>query len=257
MTQDKKNLNNYILNVFNTNKIQKLIAKKSPFHTGNNIYFNFHPINNINISIIQNNELNIFQDSHQSSFKNFIFDSKINKTENEEEALKIEINEIEKNQNKTIIILKNKLKKAYEIIENQSIIINDLKNKLNISNDKINYYKNEINNLENNIKKKEKELNDYKSYLESELNNINKTTKVDVKDIMAVNFISSDGNIHKAIPCVPNNTFAEIEEKLYQFFPEYRKFNNTFLAHGSPVLRFKTISENKIGDGFPVTLIFE
>ena len=186
-----------------------------------------------------------------------IFDSTINKSKDEEEELKIEINEINKNQNKTIIGLKNKLKKAYEIIENQSIIINDLKNKLNISNDKINYYKNEINNLENNIKKKEKELNDYKSYLESELNNINKTTKVDVKDIVCVNFISSDGNIHKAIPCVPNNTFAEIEEKLYQFFPEYRKFNNTFLAHGSPVLRFKTISENKIGDGFPVTLIFE
>ena len=74
---------------------------------------------------------------------------------------------------------------------------------------------------------------------------------------MAVNFISSDGNIHKAIPCIPNNTFADIEEKLYQFFPEYRESNNTFLAHGSPVLRFKTISENKIGDGFPVTLVSE
>ena len=71
---------------------------------------------------------------------------------------------------------------------------------------------------------------------------------------MCVNFTSTDGNIHKAIPCIPCNTFAEVEEKLYKAFPEYREFNNTFLAHGSTILRFKTISENKIGDGFPVIL---
>ena len=71
---------------------------------------------------------------------------------------------------------------------------------------------------------------------------------------MCVNFISTDQTIHKAIPCIPGNTFAEVEEKLYQFIPEYRETNNTFLAYGSPVLRFKTISENKIGDGFPVIL---
>ena len=72
---------------------------------------------------------------------------------------------------------------------------------------------------------------------------------------MCVNFISTDQTIHKAIPCIPGNTFAEVEEKLYQFIPEYRETNNTFLANGSPVLRFITISENKIGDGLPVTLV--
>ena len=203
-----------------------------------------------------NCQQNISQDSYKSNNNNLNFDSKIKKTENEE-TLKMEINEIDKNLDKTIIDLKNKLKKAYEIIENQSIIINDLKNQLNISNDKIKDFKNKIDNLECNIDKNEKELNDYKSYLESKLTNIKKTKKVNVKDIMCVNFISSEGNILKAIPCIPSNTFAEIEEKLYQFFPEYRETNNTFLAHGSTILRFKTISENKIGDGFPVTLISE
>ena len=197
---------------------------------------------------------NISQDSYKSNYNNLNFDSKIKKTENEE-TLKMEINEIDKNLDKTIIDLKNKLKKAYEIIENQSIIINDLKNQLNISNDKIKDFKNKIDNLECNIDKNEKELNDYKSYLESKLTNIKKTKKVNVKDIMCVNFISTDQTIHKAIPCIPGNTFAEVEEKLYQFIPEYRETNNTFLAYGSPVLRFKTISENKIGDGLPVTLV--
>ena len=73
--------------------------------------------------------------------------------------------------------------------------------------------------------------------------------------MMCVNFISSDQNVHYAVPCAKNNTFAEIEEKLYQIYPQYRETNNNFLANGNQVLRFKTIAENKIGNGLPVTLI--
>ena len=70
-----------------------------------------------------------------------------------------------------------------------------------------------------------------------------------------VNFISSDQNIHYAVSCLKNNTFAEIEEKLYRQYPQYRETNNNFIANGKLVLRFKTIAENKIGSGLPVTLI--
>ena len=48
---------------------------------------------------------------------------------------------------------------------------------------------------------------------------------------------------------------AEIEEKLYKQYPQYRETNNNFLANGTQVLRFKTIAENNIGNGLPVTLI--
>ena len=47
----------------------------------------------------------------------------------------------------------------------------------------------------------------------------------------------------------------EIEEKLYKQYPQYRETNNTFIANGTQVLRFKTIEQNKIGNGLPVTLI--
>ena len=73
--------------------------------------------------------------------------------------------------------------------------------------------------------------------------------------MMCVNFVSSDRNINYAVPCFKKNTFAEIEEKLYQQYPRYRDTNNSFLANGREVLRFKTISENNIGNGLPVTLI--
>jgi len=73
--------------------------------------------------------------------------------------------------------------------------------------------------------------------------------------MMYVNFISTDQNVHCVVACLKKNTFAEIEEKLYQQYPKYRETNNSFLANGREVLRFKTISENNIGNSLPVNLI--
>ena len=73
--------------------------------------------------------------------------------------------------------------------------------------------------------------------------------------MMCVNFISGDQQVHYAVPCLKQNIFAEVEEKLYQQYPEYRETNNNFIANGKLVLRFKTIEENNIGNGKPVTLI--
>jgi phosphate starvation-inducible protein PhoH len=111
------------------------------------------------------------------------------------------------------------------------------------------------NNYKKIIKNKDTELNYLKNQLKVQLNNSNKQDKVYLNEMMCVNFVSSDQKIHYAVPCISNNTFAEVEEKLYQEFPEYRETNNNFLANGQPVLRFKTISQNKIGKGLPVTLV--
>ena len=73
--------------------------------------------------------------------------------------------------------------------------------------------------------------------------------------IMTVMFMSTDQKLHYAISCIDTDTFAEVEEKLYKEFPEYRETNNNFIANGEPVLRFKTIAQNKIGKGLPVTMI--
>ena len=153
--------------------------------------------------------------------------------------------------NNEINNLKNELTKARKIIEQQKLTINDLQNKLNNSNNIINNLNNEINNYKNIISKKDLEVNNIKSQLN---NNIPKN-KFYFDDIMCVNFISSDQNVHFAVSCLKTNTFAEIEEKLYKQYPQYRETNNNFLANGTQVLRFKTIAENNIGNGLPVTLI--
>ena len=147
--------------------------------------------------------------------------------------------------------MKNELAKANKVIEQQKLTINELRNKLNNYNNTINNLNKDINNYRNIISKKDIELNNYKSQLNNNIPNNN----VNFNDIMSVNFISSDQTVHFSIPCLKTNTFAEIEEKLYKQYPQYRETNNSFIANGTQVLRFKTIAENKIGNGLPVTLI--
>ena len=160
-------------------------------------------------------------------------------------------NIIQSNNNDEINKLKNELTKANKVIEQQKLTINELQNKLNNYNNIINNLNNDINNYRNIISKKDIELNNYKSQLNNNIPNNN----VNYNNIMSVNFISSDQTVHYSVTCLKTNTFAEIEEKLYKQYPQYRETNNTFLANGMQVLRFKTIDENKIGNGLPVTLI--
>ena len=136
-------------------------------------------------------------------------------------------NTLESNNNE-IENLKNELTKARIIIDQQKFTIDELQDQLNNYNNTINNLNNDINNYKNIILQKELELNNIKSQLN---NNIPKN-KVDFNDIMCVNFISSDKNIHFAASCLKTNTFAEIEEKLYKQYPQYRETNNNFLANG-------------------------
>ena len=162
-------------------------------------------------------------------------------------------NNISQSNNNEINNLKNELSNAKKIIEQQNLTIKDLQNKLNNYDTKIYNLNSEINNYKNIILQKELELNNLKSQLNNNINNI--SNNVNFNDIMVVNFISSDQIVHYAAKCLKTNTFAEVEERLYKQYPQYRETNNNFIANGTQILRFKTIAENKIGEGLPVTLI--
>ena len=149
--------------------------------------------------------------------------------------------------------LKSELSKANKIINEQKLKIEELQTQLNTYNNNINNLNNNIKNYQNIINQKDIELNNLKNQLLSNNNNI--INNFNLNEMMCVNFISGDQQIHYAVPCLKSNTFAEVEEKLYQKFPVYRETNNNFIANGNLVLRFKTIDENKIDNGLPVTLI--
>ena len=114
-------------------------------------------------------------------------------------------------------------------------------NQINIQNNQI--YINEINRLKQTI-------ND----LQLKLQNTNKK-KIYMNDIMVINFLTADQTIRAGIPCLAEDTFAEVEEKLYQIYNEYRNTNNVFLFKGNTILRFKKIRENNIKNHDTIQLI--
>jgi len=164
----------------------------------------------------------------------------------------IKLRENLKKANNVINILKNKLQEANKTIEqlNQENYLinkklNDLKNNCN-NND-------QIQNLNNIIASKQKEIEE----LKKDNNKIkNKNSYVKYEDIRMLQFMTGDGIINNyPIKCLISETFAEVEERLYQIFPEFRETNNTFISNGNDIKRFKKISENNIKEGSPIQLI--
>ena len=114
-------------------------------------------------------------------------------------------------------------------------------NQMNMQNNQI--YINEINRLKQTI-------ND----LQLKLQKTDKK-KIYMNDIMVINFISTDQTVRAGIPCLADDTFAEVEEKLYQIYDEFRNSNNVFLHRGNTILRFKKIRENNIKNNDTIQLI--
>ena len=169
----------------------------------------------------------------------------MNNLDNENKKLKDELN-IYKKENEQ---LKDKIK----ILSNENKKLNQEITKLNkiISNySQNNQYNNTINNLNEIIKTKEKEINELKLQIQK-----NNKKSVDFDDILYVHFISIDQTINCAIKCLKTDTFAEVEEKLYQKYEKYRETNNNFITKGKVVLRFKKIFENNINDGDKIELL--
>ena len=125
----------------------------------------------------------------------------------------------------------------------------------NQNNENKNISNNEIKKLKDELLLKENQINNLKLELQNEKNKNNEKT-ININDILAVTFISTDKKINKyPISCFKTDRFAEIEEKLYQEFDEFRETNNTFIVNGTTVLRFKKMSENNIKNGDTIQLI--
>ena len=198
----------------------QIMPLQNNFNQFNNSFMNMNLTNNqsyMNNSYQAiNNNMNI-QPMNNMNNNNLM--NELNKYKKENMKLKQQINNLQQEINK----LNNKLQNA-----NQSVI--------NIQQQQINYI-NEINNLK------------------LQLNDKNKDGYVNRNNIMVVHFISGDGKINQGIDCLKTDTFAQVEEKLYKIYDEYRdNYNNTFLARGNVIKRFKTMSENNIKNGDKIQL---
>ena len=184
----------------------------------------------INNSQIQNNQNynDILQQLNNEKLKN-------KKLEEEIQRLKNKINEL-KNNNNNLMNENNSLKQRLRNL-----------NQLNQMNQFNQMHIYEINNLRQIIIQKDKEINELKSKIPN--------SKVYMNDIMVINFLSIDQNIRCGISCLADDTFAEVEEKLYKKFNEFRDTNNILLFKGNIILRFKKVKENNIHDGDTIQIV--
>ena len=131
----------------------------------------------------------------------------------------------------------------------------DLNNQISELKNENSNLKNEIINLKKTIKLKEEENEELKSRIDILINKSeNKPKLVDFDKIKIIQFISMDHSVICPIKCLSTDIFAEVEEKLYKIYPEYRETNNSFQVNGRNILRFKTIEENNIPDGIGVQI---
>ena len=118
-----------------------------------------------------------------------------------------------------------------------------------------NSLKDEITNLKKGMQLKENEIKELKERIDNLINKKdNKPNLVDFDNIIVVLFLSMDHSVMHPIKCLPSDTFADVEAKLYKIIPEYRETNNAFQVDGRNILRFKTIAENNIQNGHPVQI---
>ena len=227
-----QNIHNQNFNSNNINNFNKNSNRNIIHNSINNINNSFNPniyINNNNNNLIQNNQVNMMYNMYNLSANNMNNNININNN----------INNIQKNmQNNMHNFNLNNM-----INNNQSLIV------------EINSLKNENLNLRKTIQLKEEENKELKRRIDNLINNQeNKPNLVDFNNIKIIQFISMDHSLIYPIKCLPSDTFAEVEEKLYKIYPEYRETNNLFQVDGRTILRFKTIAENNIQNGHPVQI---
>jgi len=181
----------------------------------------FNYKNNIKIQNNQNYN-DLLQQLNNEKLKNKKLEEEIQRLKN-----------ISQNQLNELNILKNENNNLKQNLSNKNQI-----NQINPINQMSN---NDINNLRQIIIQKDKEINELKLKLPKQ--------NLSMNDIMVINFLSTDQNIRCGIPCLSDDTIAEVEEKLYQKFNEFRNTNNILLSGGSIILRFKKVRENNIRDG--------
>ena len=105
-----------------------------------------------------------------------------------------------------------------------------------------------IQDLQKLLEAKDLEINN----LRNNLINANNNTITSINQgekIIAVLFNSTKQDINRPISCKNTDTFARIEEKIYNEYPKYKDYNTYLTVNGNIIKRFKTFDENKIKDG--------
>ena len=144
------------------------------------------------------------------------------------------------------------LKEQYKILEDKITKLQKKKDDLKIKLDEFNLAKNEEIKKVNDkydvlIKEKLKTIEELRENINKNTGEINKINNLQGNGkLIAINFISGDQCINYSIICNSKQKFYEIENQLYEKYPEYRDDDNYFLINGTKIKRFRNLEENGI-----------
>ena len=182
--------------------------------------------------------------------KNLTFNGLANSLDKERKTVSIiAVDDNDKKDNSTLLKenkeLKEKLNEANKTIEEQKKEIQELKNQISMIKSEDMKQINSLNQIIEKIEKENKQLKD------SQKNIVNDTPKK-----IFVQFNSFGNEVNCAIPCLETDIFSEVEEKLYEKYPKFKKYKTTFICNGFIIQKFETIKENKIKNGDLVNMSY-
>ena len=110
--------------------------------------------------------------------------------------------------------------------------------------------KDKIKSLEKELNKKNEEIQQLLSQNNNNQGNYGITSIRPGEKIMCINFVSmSNQDINNyGLVCKNTDLFIRAEERLYEDFPQFKKYETYFEANGKRIKRFQTLSENNIKD---------
>ena len=164
--------------------------------------------NKIKILEKENEELNT---------KNYRFNEILIDINKEKDSLNVDNKELQKKEKKylsKIMQYENTLNNKNQKIEEQNINILNLKNQINTINNNLNNNQNKIKYLINIVKQKEIELIKLRKELKENDNN-QENQFINKKEMMCINFISTDNTIQYSVPCIDTDTFAARRKIIY------------------------------------------
>ena len=147
-----------------------------------------------------------------------------------------------------MIILRNKLNELENENKNLKNSVINLNNLLNEEKNKNNQNINKDKMLElmNELIKKENEIKEIKSILPFDI-------KKDDK-IMTIIFYCIDEQIHFSLICKNTDKFSNIEQKLFEEYPNCQQEHYYFMANGTQINRYKTLEELQLKNSSVITM---
>ena len=138
--------------------------------------------------------------------------------------------------------LKEEKDKNLKLINENNI----LKNTIDNLNKELAQIKGIKQSLENDLAQKDIEIQKLRSQKSNDYFDISSLKSND--KIICANFVSMGNNDigHYSLVCKTRDLFVNLEERLYNDFPQFKNYETYFEVNGKRIKRFQTLEQNKI-----------